>query len=120
VDPCGAVCGRFIIVTDESRKCRCRVLGFRHPIGMKTKEMLKGAARWLLGREDRKTGCSVEGCGEKPTIAVAGDSASTLRMCRRHAIAWTESSLCRDYAQHNSGAGSIALSTWLNVSRATT
>jgi hypothetical protein len=79
--------------------------------------MLKGAARWLLGREDRTVGCGVEGCSGKPTIAVAGTKSNITFMCVRHAIAWSESSLCRDYAQHNSGASPAALSAWLGVSQ---
>lgn len=87
---------------------------------MKTKEMLKGAARWLRGNEERKTGCSVKGCGQTPTIVVAGNSVQTTRMCPRHAVAWSRSNLCRDYVQHNSSTDQIALDIWLNASRATT
>jgi hypothetical protein len=39
-------------------------------------------------------------------------------MCMRHALAWSESGLCRDVAQHNSGASLTALSEWLSASYA--
>jgi hypothetical protein len=61
--------------------------------------------------------CSVHGCDGLPTIAVAGDEKETTRMCTQHALAWSQSSLCRDFAQHNSGASPLALSLWLNVAR---
>jgi hypothetical protein len=38
-------------------------------------------------------------------------------MCVRHALAWSESNLCRDIAQHNSGASSLALSAWVSVTQ---
>ena len=63
-------------------------------------------------------GCSVEGCDAHPTLVMAGDESGTARMCVRHAEAWSESSLCRDVAQHNSGASQLALSTWLNIVQA--
>jgi hypothetical protein len=37
-------------------------------------------------------------------------------MCMRHALAWSESGLCRDVAQHNSSASLAALSEWLSAS----
>ena len=39
-------------------------------------------------------------------------------MCMRHALAWSESGLCRDIAQHNSNASLAALSEWLSTSHA--
>jgi hypothetical protein len=36
-------------------------------------------------------------------------------MCLHHALAWSESGLCRDVAQHNSGASLAALSEWLSA-----
>jgi hypothetical protein len=49
---------------------------------------------------------------------VAGDETGIIRMCTSHALAWSESNLCRDVAQHNSGASPLALSLWLSISRA--
>ena len=79
---------------------------------------MKEAARWLLGSEARTNGCSVEGCNERHVLAVAGDASGTTMMCMRHALAWSESGLCRDVAQHNSGASLTALSEWLSASYA--
>jgi hypothetical protein len=91
-------------------------MGTRHPKGMKTTQMWKGAAQWLLGRnETRAEGCSVQGCQEKRTVAVAGDDSGTTLMCTRHAVEWTESTLCRDFAQHNSDATFRSLSSWLGI-----
>jgi len=73
------------------------------------------AARELLSRSE---GCSIKGCRGRPTIAVAGDESGTTLMCLHHAAAWSESNLCRDVAQHNSGASRLALSTWLNIAQA--
>jgi len=81
----------------------------------KTKIWSKEAVRGLL---DSSGGCSVEGCGERPAMAVAGDESDTTFMCLHHAAAWSESSLCRDIAQHNSGASRLALSTWLHLVQA--
>ena len=36
-------------------------------------------------------------------------------MCMHHALAWSESGLCRDIAQHNSGASLDALSEWISA-----
>jgi hypothetical protein len=85
---------------------------------MKTRKILKEAARWLLGSEARITGCSVEGCNEQRVLAVAGDASGTTLMCVRHALAWSECGLCRDVAQHNSSASLTALSGWLGASHA--
>jgi hypothetical protein len=85
---------------------------------MRTAKILKEAARWLLGSEARRNGCSVEGCNEKHVLAVAGDASGTTLMCMRHALAWSESGLCRDIAQHNSSASLAALSEWLGASHA--
>ena len=81
----------------------------------KTKTWNNEAAWELLSRSND---CSIKGCGGRPTIAVAGDESSTTLMCLHHAAAWSESNLCRDVAQHNSGASRLALSTWLNIAQA--
>jgi hypothetical protein len=87
-----------------------------HRRGMKkTKTWSTGVVLELLGRSE---GCSIKGCRGRPTIAVAGDESGTTRMCLHHAAAWSESNLCRDVAQHNSGASRLALSTWLNIAQA--
>jgi len=62
--------------------------------------------------------CGVEGCETRPTVAVSGTESTTTFMCLRHATAWSESSLCRDVAQHDSSASHLALSTWLNLAGA--
>lgn len=63
-------------------------------------------------------GCGVAGCSTRPTIAVSGTDSTITFMCLRHAAAWSESSLCRDVAQHDSRASRLALSTWLNLANA--
>jgi hypothetical protein len=83
---------------------------------MKTAAMWKVAARWLRRVDTGTQPCSMTGCQERPTLAVAGDRTETTFMCVRHAVAWSESTLCRDYAQHNSGVSPAALSAWLNAS----
>jgi hypothetical protein len=75
----------------------------------------KEAARGLFRGSE---GCSVKACGARPAIAVAGDDSGTTFMCLHHAASWSESSLCRDVAQHNSAASRLALSTWLNIAEA--
>jgi hypothetical protein len=82
---------------------------------MKTATMWKTAARWLQRVDPVTQSCSVTGCQGRPTLAVAGDRTGTTFMCVRHAVAWSESTLCRDYAQHNSGVSPTALSAWLNA-----
>jgi hypothetical protein len=85
---------------------------------MKTTAWTKQAARWLLGRSQARTqGCGVRGCQEQPTLAVAGDEVGTTVMCVRHALAWSESNLCRDIAQHDSGASPRALSAWIRITQ---
>jgi len=91
-------------------------VGTRHPRGMKTTRALKEAARRLLGSEARTSGCNVEGCKQERLIAVAGDASGTTMMCLGHALAWNNSGLCRDVAQHNSGASLTAMSEWLGAS----
>ena len=59
----------------------------------------------------------MRGCEERPTLAVAGDEKEITVMCVRHALAWSESNLCRDIAQHDSGASSLALSAWVSVTQ---
>jgi hypothetical protein len=93
-------------------------MGGGHPRGMKTASMWKVAARWLRRVDARAEVCSVADCRDQPTIAVAGDASGATFMCVGHAVAWSESTLCRDYAQHNSGASPAALSAWLNASHA--
>jgi len=39
-------------------------------------------------------------------------------MCVSHALAWNNSGLCRDVAQHNSGASLTAMSQWIGASHA--
>ncbi len=85
---------------------------------MKTASMWKIAARWLRRVNAEATACSVQGCHERPTIAVAAEQAETTFMCVGHALAWSQSALCRDYAQHNSGVTPAALSAWLHASHA--
>ena len=70
------------------------------------------------GPDDASESCSVEGCAARPTFVMAADGSGTTRMCLRHAKAWSDSSLCKDLAQHNSGATHLALSTWLDLARA--
>jgi hypothetical protein len=77
--------------------------------------MWKVAARWLRRVDSGARSCSVDGCQARPTVAVAGDQSDTVFMCVHHAVAWSESALCRDYAQHNSGASPAALSAWLGA-----
>jgi hypothetical protein len=85
----------------------------------KTKLSKEKAARWLRGSQEvRAEACSVPGCETRPTIAVAGDDGGATRMCTAHALAWSESNLCRDVAQHNSGASPLALSLWLSITHA--
>ncbi len=85
---------------------------------MKTASMCKTSAHWLRRVNIEATACSVQGCQVRPTIAVASDQAETTFMCVHHALAWSESTLFRDYAQHNSGVSAAALSAWLHTSRA--
>jgi hypothetical protein len=85
---------------------------------MKTTSALKEAARRLLGSEPRTRSCSVEGCKQQRLIAVAGDASGTTLMCVSHALAWNNSGLCRDVAQHNSGASLTAMSQWIGASHA--
>lgn len=76
--------------------------------------MWKTATRWLWGQRGlRESECVVNGCEKKPVIVIAGAPDGTTRMCVPHALAWSESSLCHDYAQHNSGATDRAMSTWI-------
>ncbi|MBN2574534.1 MAG: hypothetical protein JXP73_08200 [Deltaproteobacteria bacterium] len=81
----------------------------------KTKIWSRERTRGLLGGPE---GCSVKGCAARPTLVMTGDESGTTRMCLRHAEAWSESSLCKDVAQHNSGASHLALSTWLDIAQA--
>jgi hypothetical protein len=85
-------------------------------MGMKTANAWRIAA-WWLRRENgaHLKGCDVTGCPNKPAIAVAGDGSRTTFMCTHHAVAWSQSNLCRDYAQHNSGASPAALRAWLSA-----
>jgi hypothetical protein len=56
----------------------------------------------------------VHGCRAELTMAVAGGTRTkTSFMCAHHAVAWSESTLCRDYAQHNSAVSPAVLSIWL-------
>jgi hypothetical protein len=81
---------------------------------MKNTQTWEKAVRWLLGSSKAQVeGCNVAGCQERLTIVVAGNASETTRLCPRHAIAWTESNLCKDFAQNNSGATLLALSSWL-------
>jgi hypothetical protein len=83
---------------------------------MKTANSWRFAAWWLRREtEPRSSGCSVSGCQAQPTLAVAGDDSGTTFLCREHVVSWTESNLCRDYAQHNSGVTPAALRAWLNA-----
>lgn len=45
--------------------------------------------------------CRVPGCDGGPLMTVAGDGASLSVMCLRHALAWTDSTTCRDFAQYD-------------------
>lgn len=86
---------------------------------MKTANTWRISGRWLRRESGAQAkGCNVTGCRARPTIAVAGDESETTFMCTRHAVAWSESNLCRDYAQHNSGASPAALSAWLTAGEA--
>lgn len=87
-----------------------------HAHRMKTAKTWRFAAWWLRREsEPRSNRCSVSGCQSWPTLAVAGDDSETTFLCRRHAMSWSESALCRDYAQHNSGVSATALRVWLNA-----
>jgi hypothetical protein len=44
---------------------------------------------------------------------VAGDGPDATMLCVRHALAWAESDLCRDFAVHNSSVSHDALSAWI-------
>jgi hypothetical protein len=100
-------------VTKTLHSRRRGALACRHPTDMKTATMWRVAARWLRRVESSPRGCSVAGCRERPTLAVAGDQTETIFMCVHHAVAWSESALCHDYAQHNSRATPAALAAWL-------
>lgn len=81
------------------------------------KKLTMSSAAGARGFPPSFPACGVEGCETRPTIAVSGTESTTTFMCLRHAAAWSESSLCRDVAQHDSSASHLALSTWLNVAR---
>ena len=86
---------------------------------METTSMWERVTRLLRGKNDAENkGCSAERCQTRPTIAIAVNDARTTFMCALHAIAWSESSLCRDVAQHNSSASPAALSSWISTNRA--
>jgi len=80
---------------------------------MNTGTAIKRATAWLRSGQMPNSDCWVDGCDVKPTILVAGGQSRAVHMCAYHAIAWSESSLCRDVAQHNSGASLSALSAWM-------
>jgi len=81
---------------------------------MKRTQAWKRAVRWLLGSSKTQVeGCNVAGCQERTTIVVAGNASGTTRLCLRHAMAWTDSNLCKDFAQNNSATTFVALSSWL-------
>jgi hypothetical protein len=87
---------------------------------MKTTTMAtlwRASTHWLRrAGAAQPAACSVRACRTQPTIAVAGgDGSKTRFMCAHHAVAWSESTLCRDYAQHNSAVGPTALSAWLTA-----
>jgi hypothetical protein len=44
---------------------------------------------------------------------VASDGSDATMLCVRHALAWAESDLCRDWAAHNSSVSHDALSVWI-------
>lgn len=67
------------------------------------------------GLTNRASRCSVSGCTDEHLVVVAGDEKATTLMCSRHAMAWTQSSGCRDVAQHNSGAAMGSLLVWLTA-----
>ena len=57
--------------------------------------------------------CSIKAPHDGPLIAVASDGSDATMLCVRHALAWAESDLCRDWAAHNSSVSHGALSVWI-------
>jgi hypothetical protein len=83
-----------------------------------TKNTLWKALSGRLSREhiteSDQIACCATGEHRGPLIAVAGNGQSTARMCTHHAMAWAESNLCRDVAEHNSSASLAAMSLWVS------
>lgn len=57
--------------------------------------------------------CSVSGCDAEPLMAVVSDGDRLNVMCLRHALAWTESTTCRDFAQYDESGYFGHLADWV-------
>jgi hypothetical protein len=64
--------------------------------------------------------CCVAGEHHGRLIAVASNDQVTIMMCMRHAMAWSDSDLCRDLARNNSGACLKAMALWASEANAVT
>lgn len=88
--------------------------------GMRNSRAWKALVGRILGKSTvqpvKSPACCVSDCSSGPLLVVAGDASGEAWMCTRHAQAWSGSDLCRDVAQHNSGASLGSLSAWIDFS----
>lgn len=66
-------------------------------------------------RKLETTTCAVAGCKRTLLVAIAGDGYETTFLCVDHAVAWSESTLCRELAQRNESVSPEDLATWLDA-----
>ncbi len=65
----------------------------------------------VLSRIER--GCRVSGCQSHTTVVVGADEHEVVRLCLRHAKAWSNSDLCRDYAANGHRNSLRVLAKWI-------
>jgi hypothetical protein len=77
----------------------------------------KKAIRHILGGRkpsNDNQACRVAGPHEGPTVTVAADGEDVVRLCLRHAKAWSDSSPCHDYAATGHTDAVCVLSGWIS------
>jgi hypothetical protein len=60
-------------------------------------------------------GCRVSGCHDGSTVVVGADKHEVIRLCLRHAKAWSNSDLCRDYAANGHKNSLRVLAKWISL-----
>jgi hypothetical protein len=70
-------------------------------------------ARDVLSRSEH--GCRVSGCHAGFTVVVGADGHEVIRLCLRHAKAWSDSDLCRDYAANGHKNSLRVLAKWISL-----
>ncbi len=67
----------------------------------------------VLSRIER--GCRVSGCHDGSTVVIGSDGQDVIRLCLRHAKAWSNSDLCRDFAANGHTDSLRVLAKWITM-----